>query len=470
MRPLEIIIPVILFIYLVYPLVSGKNRGQAVKVLPILAAVLTLVHLLLEKYRWQMVPIYVLTGVTLLAALLSSRKTDEGTYNRRRWASLGIVALVLLLGGATALPALLPVPEIPAPSGEYPVGTTTLVLTDDAREELYSGKLGEPRRFMAQVWYPAQPDADSELAPWVSRADIVAEAIASFLGFPSFFLDHLQLAETSSFLDAPADLTGGPYPVLLFSHGWSGFKAQTTFLMQELASHGYVVVGLEHTYGAIVSVFPDGTVAHNNPDALPHGVPDEEYLHAANLLVNQWAGDMAYALDDLADRVVVSDNIFAGMLDLDRVGVFGHSTGGGATIQFCGIDPRCKAGFPLDAFMKPVSEDVIAGGVNQPFAFFFSGTWSSNTNDSIFARFYENIKQHPPVMTIADTAHYDFSDLPLLSPIAPQLGLKGPLDGQRVVEIVNAYTVAFFDMALKGEGSTLFDWESPEYPEVNFDW
>ena len=89
--------------------------------------------------------------------------------------------------------------------------------------------------------------------------------------------------------------------MLIFSHGWGGFRAQNTYQMQELASHGYVVVGMEHTYGAVVTVFPDGQVAPNNPAALPDGVPDAEYEAAAGRVVAQWIGDMAFALGTLED-------------------------------------------------------------------------------------------------------------------------------------------------------------------------
>jgi hypothetical protein len=65
------------------------------------------------------------------------------------------------------------------------------------------------------------------------------------------------------------------------------------------------------------------------------------------------------------------------------------------------------------------------------------------------------------VIKILGTRHFDFTDLPLLSPIAPQLGLKGPLNGQRVIEITNAYLLDFFEMALNGAHSKLLEGSSP---------
>ena len=72
-------------------------------------------------------------------------------------------------------------------------------------------------------------------------------------------------------------------------------------------------------------------------------------------------------------------------------------------------------------------------------------------------------------LTIAGTRHYDFSDLPLLSPLSPWLGLKGPIDGRRVLEIISQYSVAFFDAHLKGEENELLYGPSMEYLEVDFE-
>ncbi|MEJ5223945.1 MAG: hypothetical protein WHV44_05765, partial [Anaerolineales bacterium] len=361
MRPLEIFIPLILTVYLLWPLVTGRRRPQAVGILPAFALVVTGSHANVEGLRWQMYPLYALSVIFFFASLpafMKARLNPDAPARPQGAALAGTLAALLVLAAATALPALLPVPQVAAPRGPYPVGTVTYVLTDDTRRELYSGK-DEPRKFMMQVWYPAKPALGAKRAPWMPNADKVAPAIATYIRLPGFFLDHLVYAKSDAYADAPLDPSGGPYPVLIFSHGWNGFRAQSTFLMQDLASHGYIVVGMEHPYGSVLTVFPDGQVAANNPTALPDGTPDDEYEAAARLLVDQWSRDMAYALDTLTQRNANDpDGRFTGMLDLARVGALGHSTGGGASIQFCGSDPRCKAVFPLDPYMRPVSQQV----------------------------------------------------------------------------------------------------------------
>jgi hypothetical protein len=158
-------------------------------------------------------------------------------------------------------------------------------------------------------------------------------------------------------------------------------------------------------------------------------------------------------------------------LDLSHVGVYGHSTGGGAAIQFCGTDLRCKALLGMDPFMRPVSPAVLEDGVTQPAFFMFSQRWADDVesrNNELFRRFILNVPQSLGVISIDGTTHYDFSDLPLLSPLATRLGLKGPINGKRVTVILDDYLLSFFDAALRGVPMGLFEDENQKYDEVKF--
>ncbi|MFN8411857.1 MAG: dienelactone hydrolase family protein [Anaerolineales bacterium] len=457
MRLLEIIIPILLALYLVWP----HPRPIAIRLTPVITAFATGLHFAIEGYRWQMIPLYVLTLLLVISSLIKIK-------NSKDWSTYASYLTVVLLLLSTALPILLPVPKIPAPSGPYSIGTSIYEMTDTSRKELYSGK-DESRRFMIQVWYPAEIKATDVKAPWMTNAQIFAPAIASFIKMPPYFLDHLALVDIPAYKNAQLANTDKPFPIILFSHGWKGFNAQNTGQALELASHGYVVIAVQHTYGAITTVFPDGTIAPNNPTALPAQDNDPNYEEIARKLVNQWAGDMSFVLDQLNSPESEAGSFFKSHLDFSRIGVYGHSTGGGAAIQFCGTDPRCKAVLGMDPFMRPVSAEVIANGVSQPSFFMFSQFWVDDTNsinNKLFNQFYPNTSDNFGVIEITGTKHYDFSDLPLLSPIAPQLGLKGPLNGKRVTEIVNSYLLNFFEMTLNGKTLTLFNGNFSDYPEV----
>lgn len=472
MRFLEILLPIFLAIFFFWPLIR-RRRIPAINILPTFTIVLLINHYTIEGWRWQMIPLYIITIFTFLVTLpnfLKKKGEDDDSVPRPNW--LQHLGLALLLAVSAALPALLPVPAIPSPGGPFSVGTASFELVDATRTEPYAENV-PLRRLMIQTWYPAIPGPEDKPAPWMESAELFAPYLADFIDMPPWFLDHLVYAKTSSYLNAAPDTENGPYPLILFSHGWNGFKEQNTFQMQELASRGYVVVSIQHTYGAILTTFPDGTLAPNNPAALPSGVPEDEYDLAARALVAQWAADIDYTLEILTDWNANDQNpLFYGLLKLEQVGAMGHSTGGGAAIQFCGTDPRCKAGLAMDAFMTPVSLDVLESGLPQPFLFLFSQSWADNVeskNNRLFNGFYANLPTREPVITILGTNHYDFSDLPALSPLAAQLGLKGPLNGARVQEIINTYTLAFFDQQFKNTPSPLFSGPQSDYPEMRYE-
>ena len=465
MRPLEIFIPLLLTTYLLWK----HPRPYAIRLFPVLALILTLIHFWIEGYRWQMIPIYGLTTILVISSLIKLQSPVDSkpvaSYLTLRLAQGGAF---VLLAVSTALPILLPVPTIPTPSGPYQVGTRIYELVDGSRKEIYSGE-DEARRFTIQVWYPSEAGTSTEQARWMDHAEIYAPAIAHQIDMPSYFLDHLALVNVPAFKDAKAATADQGYPIILFSHGWTGFNAQNTGQALELASHGFIVVAVQHTYGAVITVFEDGTIANYNPSALPKGAPQDEYEAAAHILSNQWAGDLGFTLDYLKSQNEDTNSAFYGLLDLSRVGVYGHSTGGGAAIQFCGTDSRCKALLGMDPFMRPVSYEVLDSGAAQPSFFMFSQGWlddvDKNRSNELFQRFIPYVSDSWGVISIEGADHYDFADLPLLSPLAPQLGLKGPINGKRVTTIVNDYLLSFFELTLKGEASTLFENPSP-YPEV----
>ena len=458
MRPLEIIIPALLAVFLIW----RGSRPLGIRLLPPIGLLGILLHLGVEGYRWQMIPIYLLTSTIAISVLLRIKSTVG-------WKPLGSLLTLVLLAVSTALPILLPVPSIPIPDGPYKVGTTIYELTEPSRKELYSGK-DEARRFQIQVWYPSEPSSEDGLASWMNHADIYGPAISEdILKLPPFFLDHLALVKLPAYKDSKVAATEEGYPIILFSHGWKGFNAQNTGQALQLASHGYVVVGVQHTYGAVVTVFEDGAIAKNNPSALPMDAPDAEYDAAAHKLADQWAGDLGFALDFMAAQNSDSSSPFSKTLDLGRVGVYGHSTGGGAAAQFCGTDPRCKALLAMDPFMRPVSTEVLEGGVKQPAFFMFSQRWADDVdslNNQQFKPFYANSTDAMGAVFVEGTAHYDFSDLPLLSPLAPKLGLKGPISGKRVTVLVDDYLLSFFEVTLRNTPSDLFNDQNRKYVEV----
>ena len=459
MRNLEWLIIAALVVYTLAPTLRWRPW------LPFAALAVVLAQVVLEGERWQMVPLY--AAVVLLAALNGIRLLRHSTRPAggwRRWAGLLAGAVVLVV--ASAPPVLFPVPRLPDPGGPSKIGTTTFQWTDTSRLEAYTPAPDDQRKLMVQVWYPALPAAGATTAPWMDRLDIVGPHIATYLHLPPFFLDHAGLVATNDYADAPPDPASGPYPVVIYSHGWNGFRAINLNQGEALASRGYIAVAVDHTYGAMVTAFADGQVALNNPDALPSNVPDDVYQKATEQLEATYAADLSFTLDQLAlVNAGVIPGPLTGQLDLTRVGIYGHSTGGGATVVLCAADPRCKAALGMDPWVGPVPQPVIAAGLTQPFLAMMSQTWSTPANSALVDTLLAAGSGDSAKMTIAGTAHYDFTMLPLLTPLAPALGLKGPINGERGMQVITDYLVAFFDRYLKDTGAV----DRTGYPEVTYE-
>lgn len=467
MRPLEFCLVALLLASLVAPLFPGAARLRWLAFLPATSMLVLVLQIVFEHYRWQMLPAYALALGLFVAWLLSLRQQKP---TPRRWPLLvGALGLSALLTAAIP-PLVLPVPQMPAPGGPYRVGTATYDLTDPTRDELYTADPADKRELMVQIWYPASPAPGAQTSPWMQQAGNVGPAMASFLGLPSFALDHMVLVQTHSYPNAPIASDIDRYPVVVYSHGWNSFRAVNTNQMEALASHGYVAVAIDHSYGAMMTVFDDGRVAPNNPAALPEDAPPAAYQHAGEVLEQTFAGDIRFVLDQL-ERLDAGaiDNRFAGRLDMGRVGLFGHSTGGGAITLVCSRDPRCKAGLGMDAWLEPVPETIIPGPLKQPFMFMRSELWGSAKNQARLDQLYRQMAGPGYRLTILGTNHFDFTLLPLLSPLTPALGLKGPLASDRTLQIITDYLVAFFDKHLKHISTPLLDGPAPNYPEVRFE-
>jgi predicted dienelactone hydrolase len=472
MRPLELTLFLLDLAALLLPLAAPRARWPAWPIL--LAVVVLAAQLFVERYRWQMVPLYALTLALLalsLPRLLRNAPAAAGAPRpaRRAWAWAGRAGGVVLLLLAAAPALLFPVPVLPNPGGPFAIGTVSYQWTDPNRLELYTADPNDQRSLMVQIWYPATPAQGAQPGPWMDRLDVAGPTIARYLGLPSFFLDHASLVKTHSYPGAAADSNQAPYPVVIYSHGWNGFRTVNLNQSEALASHGYVAVAVDHTYGAMLTVFRDGRVALNDPAALPPLTPTDAYQAGIQQLEATYAADLRFVMDQLA--LVNSGAIaspLAGRLDLGRVGLYGHSTGGGAVVLACQADPRCRAGLGMDAWLEPIPQAVLAQPLSQPFLFMRSQVWASAENDARLDTLYTGAQAGVIRLTIAGTKHYDFTLLPLLTPLAPALGLKGPLNGQRVMTIVDDYLLAFFDQTLKGQARPLLDGPSPSYPEVTF--
>jgi predicted dienelactone hydrolase len=173
--------------------------------------------------------------------------------------------------------------------------------------------------------------------------------------------------------------------------------------------------------------------------------------------------------------------VLTGRLDLERIGLFGHSLGGIVGAEACRLETRLRACLLEDAFM-PAS--VVRDGLTLPTMWItrdaetmrlereLAGGWPEpaiTEHLTTMRAVYESLPSDGYYVQVPGMFHVDMNDAPLLSPLAPQLGLSGPIGGERAHQIVNGFSVAFFDRYLKGDAEALADGLADRYPEVRFE-
>ena len=472
MRPLEFTILPLNLIALLVVFLPVRPWQRWLRFLPALLVLLTLVHLAVEQYRWPMLFSYILTAGLFLLSLPSLIQPSTAPGKRGKWIYLvGAVALVWAVVGS-GLPVLMPVPQLPTPPGPYAVGSVLYDWTDSSRAETYSTDSSAKRELMVQVWYPAQPDAGAKTAPFLDNFDIALPAMAQSVKFPAFATGHLRLVKTHTYDNAPIRAEGAPYPVVISSHGYTGYRTEGLSQMEALASSGYIAIAIEHPYATAFTIFSDGRVVYNDPAMLPpagRNLPGDQA--AREKLQAIVVADVRFVMDQL--QLLNAGEVaspFAGKLDLQRIGLTGLSLGGGAITWTCQIDPRCKAGLAMDGWYEPIASSVLATPLRQPFMFMQSETqmWKMD-NLARLDSLYQGVNAPAYHLKFSGVLHNDFSDYPLETPLsAPLMHERGTLNGARTVKIVDNYILAFFDQYLKKQPSALLQGPSPDVPEVQF--
>jgi dienelactone hydrolase len=393
-------------------------------------------------------------------------------WNTPFWKSLARIITSLAVLGLLATLALVtwlviernrPV-VLPAPSGPYAVGRVSYDWVDESRPEMFAAAPGARRELMVWMWYPAAPAPGAQPAAYLPGRWV--EVRERDQGIGALLFQRRGSIHAHAIADAPVSPAQARYPVLIMSAGYGRLPTDYAVLAEDLASHGYVVAGIANTYSAPVVVFPDGRVVRRVPEAAISESSPEAGQRTADGLVVVWAADVVSVMNQLERLNADALGLFAGRLDLSRIGVFGHSFGGAATAQACLVDSRCKAGVDVDGTLYG---DVVEAGVRQPFMFISSEPRSPAMEEQDRQSFSSSLAHGAYWITIRGCRHFNFTDSAVtFAPVLRVVGMLGRIDGQRGLEVTGDYVRAFFDEHLNAVDTPLLDGASPDYPEVEF--
>ena len=272
--------------------------------------------------------------------------------------------------------------------------------------------------------------------------------------------DVLSTVRTSAVSDATPAGRQRSLPLVVLSPGFTNSRSVLTALAEDLASHGYVVAGIDHTYESFATAFPDGRVTTCLArETRRRGEGFWEKVAAGR------AADVSFVLDELTGADPAWPG--AGLIDPSRIAMAGHSIGGAAAIPALLADSRIRAGIDMDGTIHVPIPDH---GLSRPFLFLgkqSNYTPGSGGNATTWERDWKLLTGWRRWLVVAGAIHASFTDLGLL---ADQVGIQtgAALPGARSLDITRAYVRAFFDQHLRSTPQALLDQPSPRYPEVTF--
>ncbi|MFS0918609.1 alpha/beta hydrolase family protein [Brevibacillus sp. 179-C 1.1 NHS] len=473
MRSLEIVLAIVNSALLMILFSKAGRRKKTVASLFILSLTASLLQLILEGYRWQMLPLYSIPFILFVVFLrlsLSDRQENSSLpfkwSIRRRFIIMMTAVLYILV--SIVLPVVFPVFSWRQPEGPYPIGTVSYHWEYRGKSNVYGHQEGSPRELAVQIWYPAASESTGERSLYIQHPQVFMDTARQTYGMPDFPFRSMTTAKTNAIIDA--DLSGEPsrFPLLLFSHGLGSSGSLHTEQIEQLVSQGYIIASIEHTGYALYSVSSDGSKTRF--------VEDESFTAYEDEIMNEiWLEDAKFVLNQL-EQMAQNDpqKRFTGRIDLDKIGYFGHSFGGALAVQMLQSDSRIKAALNMDGtfagkligsdgFQKPFmwmvtaepepvgisdfpDEQLAEMGLNKEKAKKLEEEWKRRHAQAAARGNYKAI------FTYAD--HMSFSDIYYVSPLTEWfLGVN--MDETH--KTMNDLSLLFFDTYVRGTSSNGLD-------------
>jgi dienelactone hydrolase len=321
-----------------------------------------------------------------------------------------------------------------APTGPYPVGTLSRTLTDSTRTDRFGVRSNSS--FAMTVWYPAQRRTGDVPTAYMDAP------LAGWYPYWSSYTNRVPYLVSAAFWHALPASTPQHFPIVIYSHGLGdvqgrAVRTENTEKAVQLASHGFVVIAIDHT---------DAYATVLNSTQLVLGRHAWSFDYLSDRLV-----DVAYLLD-LFQTWNAEDPLFQGRLDLERIGIMGWSFGGGTAAEACRSDSRLKATVILDGLVS-ASPTLMSVGLGKPFLSMNSGALIDENNT-----LFNKATQDAFILTIRNSTHELFTDN------AWMIGPNGTT--RRQATAMDACMISFFNKYLQGADDKLLENPTNQYPDV----
>jgi pimeloyl-ACP methyl ester carboxylesterase len=327
--------------------------------------------------------------------------------------------------------------------------------TDESRDEWFTEENDEDKRkLVLQVWYPTTQTG--EPYPYIDNPDLRIFPISKQLELPPFLIRHITQVKTNSLLNAPI-VKNQNFPLIIFSHGLGGMKVQNSIQCELLASHGFVVVAIDHPYDANITIFENNHIADYRSSIT--------YLQAKkgkNVKLSEedfWAfrlpqletrkNDILFVMDEIIKYKKNAESIWKNV-NPQKIGVFGHSFGGATTLIAAVEDERIDACISLDAWFVPIPDNIIKSGIYKPYLYLGRPEWDEPLNNEKLEEFLTNSNSKVEKVYIPQTSHFDYSDTPFISGRSKLFGISGMINNDSLKSKISDKILQFYILNLRG--------------------
>ncbi|KAL6913682.1 hypothetical protein FSST1_011442 [Fusarium sambucinum] len=348
-----------------------------------------------------------------------------------------LVTFFVLFGATQAL-------LVPSPPGPYHVAVNNFELVDPTRIDHFAPEPNTKRRIMVSAYLPieAHHRCKSQVVPYIPPLTAsVFGKLGTTLGIPEGTIEsfNMEVCNMSTIKPKKVHRSKKEFPVAIFSPGAQGTRLVYGAMARSLASLGYIIFTLDHTYETLVVEFPNGGTAY----ATTSNTSELVMLEARTK-------DVSFLTSQLSNKTL-TNSIFAnftGTFNPGKVAVYGHSFGGSTAAVTVQRDHRVVGGLNLDG---PIYGSVNHQGFkNKPFIL----VGVENKNSPQWGEFYNKIDASKMVLKVLKAQHYAFTDVPLLLekikiPAKSQqiVGeVFGTLDGRMVEKATNQIIVGLMDL------------------------
>lgn len=337
--------------------------------------------------------------------------------------------------------------QLPETTGEYGVGTAYLQLKDEKREEILSENGAKNRELSIQVWYPVDKNSEecrASYANYMIKKFCVSNKIIE--------KGKLESIVTNSQMNMTAATGGKKFPVLIFSHGLGIENMCYQGFIEEIVSHGYIVYSVSHTYFAGITAFYDGKDIANGYFRIENccGFEPESEEGRKKIKNDSYIviDDLKFVISKLKELNEEKEYILAGKMDVENIGIYGHSYGGYAAVAASEMISECKASIDID------------GAILNSIPNFTKPVYFIRSNSEIAKKYGENsieeswgyIKSNGYMTEIKDAMHLDFIDFKYIG----FEGVYGSVNSKELISYVNKTVVGYFDIYLKGKEESEF--------------